>query len=595
MVVKPKHRRQKAVWISLLISLVLHLSGVYLARDFWMEEIAIEAFRARLARTPTLFKPRRLAIGKKVEMPKVEMQYLQFQAPPQEVREGELALAAPAVPRVEAPLAPTVLKEIASGAKEDLPLLAQERMLSPSELGLADSMGIVSMDLLRLVDMARANKDHALVIIDKSSRRDLLGYINFTHLRLYGAGSQKGGALDALVRYLRDYTKLLARMPDKFYDHFLSENLLKDPLHFFFQDGGFPPYRDEVLTYFSQEEKTLLERYLREGGFLYIEGGNRFLREMAKHLKNILGTDGHLVIIPATHPIYHAFYNFGGGFPGEDKSRLREEDVDRGWYYPVNNLEQQQIAVEQISFLNPQFANAEEEEQPQPLGLWGIELNGELVGVFSDLNLHGHWQASFNTNESDNSDDSVLYSLMAATNIITYALTRSGGLTAKEKKPVWMQKRPDAPLLAGVADETPGEGDEELFAALDASLAVVQAPLGTRIEKSDLKVRLDGRYSLELIKRGLHGLLLHNLPPGRHWIELRYGGKRKQLEIDLQGGKVLTITFGLNRFAFLSQLHMNGQEIQVGVDQWLESFSDLQVEEIYLGEDRALLESADEF
>ena len=594
MLVKSKNYRKKTVWISLLVSLALHLAGVYLVRDLWMEEMAVEAFRARLVRIPLLFKPRRLAVGKRVEMPKVEMQYLQSQADPQEVREGELALEASVVPRVEAPLAPMVLKEIASGAKEDLPQLAQERMLSPSELGLADSMGIASMDLLRVVDMARANKDHALVMVDKNSRRDLLGYINFTHLRLYGAGSQKGGALDALVRYLRDYTKLLARVPDKFYDHFLSEELLKDPIHFFFEDGGFPPYRAEVLTYFSPEEKTLLERYLRRGGFLYIEGGNRFLREMARHLQNILGADGRLVVIPTTHAIYHAFYNFGGGFPGEDKSRLREEDVDQGWYYPVNTLEPQQIAAEQASFLNPQFANAEEEERPQPLGLWGIELNGELVGVFSDLNLHDNWQASFNTDESGNSDEPVLYSLMAATNIVAYALTHPGGLTTKEEKPVWMQKRPDAPRSAGVADATQEE-DGELFAALDASLAVVQAPLGTRIEKGDLQVRLDGRYSLELIKRGMHGLLLHNLPPGRHWVELRYGGKSKQLEIDLQGGKVLTITFGLNRFAFLSQLHMNGQEIQVGVDQWLESFSDLQVEEVHLGEDRALLESADPF
>ena len=37
-------------------------------------------------------------------------------------------------------------------------------MIPPSSLGLADSMGVASMDLLRLEDMARANKDHAAVI-----------------------------------------------------------------------------------------------------------------------------------------------------------------------------------------------------------------------------------------------------------------------------------------------------------------------------------------------------------------------------------------------------------------------------------------------
>ena len=40
--------------------------------------------------------------------------------------------------------------------------------------------------------------------------------------------------------------------------------------------GGLIAYRDEVLTMFSLEEKALLGRYLREGGFLFIEGNNRF-------------------------------------------------------------------------------------------------------------------------------------------------------------------------------------------------------------------------------------------------------------------------------------------------------------------------------
>ena len=59
-------------------------------------------------------------------------------------------------------------------------------MISPSSLGLADSMGIASMDLLRLADMARANKDHAAVIGSRATRRDLAGYVNFTQLRVYG-------------------------------------------------------------------------------------------------------------------------------------------------------------------------------------------------------------------------------------------------------------------------------------------------------------------------------------------------------------------------------------------------------------------------
>ena len=125
-------------------------------------------------------------------------------------------------------------------------------------------MGIASMDLLRLADMARANKDHAAVIGSRATRRDLAGYVNFTQLRVYGASSGRG-ALDALSRYLRDHTHLLARVRDKTYEYFLSEQLLKDPVHFLFQDT-LSAYDENVLTKFSSEEKVLLGRYLREGG-----------------------------------------------------------------------------------------------------------------------------------------------------------------------------------------------------------------------------------------------------------------------------------------------------------------------------------------
>ena len=63
-------------------------------------------------------------------------------------------------------------------------------------------------------------------------------------------------------------------------------------------------------------------RYLREGGFLFIEGNNRFLREMAGHLRSVLGADGVLAPLPLSHMLYHSFYEFGGGFPGEDKARV---------------------------------------------------------------------------------------------------------------------------------------------------------------------------------------------------------------------------------------------------------------------------------
>ena len=479
---------------------------------------------------------------------------------------------------------------MAIGAKEDAPILERVEMISPSSLGLADSMGVASMDLLRLEDMARANKDHAAVIPSRATRRDLSGYVNFTQLRVYGAGSGRG-ALDALSRYLRDHTHLLARVRDQTYQYFVSEQLLKDPIHFLFEDT-LSAYDPNLLTKFSAEEKALLGRYLREGGFLFIDGTNHYLREMKDQLREILGSEARLAPIPTSHPLYHSFYEFGGGFPGENRSPSRYAEGNSSWYYPTNNRNDL-LAIQQEQA--PVVSGTESEQEAGPLhpseGLWGVELDGELVAVLSDLGFEGKWRASFNT-EGEATGIST-YALMAGTNILVYALTRKSGITPQLPPPAWTpEQRPvamvqEAPLAIDVAI-----ADELLFDDLDAWLALVLAPIGSEITE-DITVRLDGRYSLELLKRGYQGLLFHNLPAGQHWVELSYGGQTQQVEVDLRGGKVTTLTFALNRFAFVVRLRMQEQEERADWQRWSAAFADLEVEEIYLAADRDWLEGGD--
>ena len=55
---------------------------------------------------------------------------------------------------------------------------------------------------------------------------------------------------------------------------------------------------------------------------------------------------------------------------------------------------------------------------------------------------------------------------------------------------------------------------------------------------------------------------------------------------------MLTLNFALNRFAFMSQLRLEQQDEQVALARWLQAFSDLDIEEIYLAEDREWLEGA---
>ncbi len=564
---------------------------LFWVRQWWREEVENEVFRARLA-VPPKFEPKRLGSSEPVQFPKREMEYLATEARMRKLREMGLDVHAlpPSEIVIERP--DDVLEEVGMGAKSSIPILAQEEIASPTQQAFIDTMGSDAMDLLRLIDMARANKDHGMVVPDLSSLRDLMGYLNVTRLRVYGAGSDTAGALDALARYLRDHTGLLVQTRQAQYDYFLSDHLLKDPIHFLFQGGGLTPYDPDRFTYFSEEEYELMERYLRQGGFFYIEGRNRFLQEMAEHMKHILGDDGKIFELPTSHPIYYSFYGYPSGFPGEVKGRTLDVEGD-AWHYPDY---QARDAVE-LSLLNSNVDPAQlaqtQESIPPPLGLWGVELDGELVAILSDLRLYTRWTGAIDpvTEQAVETGPP----LQAATNVVVYALTRDAGLTIKRARPLWQQSRPNVSVSFSEPDDPSREpfdfvDDSDLMDELDGTLALVRAPLGESIGKGGMEVVVDGGYSLELLQRQKHGLLLRNVPAGSHWVEVRYQGESKQVEVDLAGGKVATLVFGINRIAFMSQMRLSVQEEQVGLLQWLSSFNDLQMQEIFLSdEERAML------
>jgi hypothetical protein len=83
----------------------------------------------------------------------------------------------------------------------------------------------------------------------------------------------------------------------------------------------------------------------------------------------------------------------------------------------------------------------------------------------------------------------------------------------------------------------------------------------------------------------LSGVILHNLPAGKLWLELRQSGQSEQLEVELVAGNVATVTFGQSRVAFFSRMRMGQLEEQVDVESWVRSFPDLTIEEIFLSED----------
>lgn len=218
-------------------------------------------YRARLAPEPRFELPLRLPASEHT-VPEVELEYLPPEAPPQLRSEVGLPLPPPTVTVAEELLPGAVKKQSAAlTPKPASPELGREALPDPTGRLFTDTSTAESMELLRFVDMARADRYRAAVMADPHSRREVQGYVNFTMLRL----------------------------------------------------------------------------------------------------------DGRLFEIPASHPIYHSFYEYENGFPGELKHPVPREAGHR-WRYP----ERPPDAVE-------------------TRGLWGVELHGDLVAAISDLDLHRQW------------------------------------------------------------------------------------------------------------------------------------------------------------------------------------------------------------
>jgi hypothetical protein len=571
--------------ITLLISLFLHLAALFVADELWYRELEVEAFRARLLSRPKFLQAPRPAFSRP-DLPQVQMEYLPSDPVPGQV--GDLALADGAPDLIDGrgigpPGAPrdAFLLPKAAG-----PELIEEELPSPVGEDFVDAVESEAMELLDLETMARVDRERAVVIPDPTSKRDLRGYVNFTLLRLDGAGGyaftpgagEGKPVVGDLARYLRDYTQIWAALrPVGSAQHFLADELLKDPVHFLFpmprHDGSLSSPR----VAFDADEEAMLARYLKNGGFLFADAGGdadgrRFLKALVIYLRRALGGEGRLLKLPRSHAIYHAFYDYESGFPGE-RYFPEDDDVQMGeWYYP------------------DRAPNAK-----PPRGLWGVEWQGEVVAILSDLELHRLWSGEPSASEDSSGESGEggaesggeevgeemepprLPFLQAATNVVAYALTRPRGVAVRRMGPAWEKRRPEVPV---VAREEEGMLEEELFDGLDGSLALVHSPLGKEM-KGGLHLTVDGRYELELVQGGLDGVLLHNLAAGKHWIELEYAGKNQRMEVELKGGRVLTVGFKLRGLGFLTLLTLNPFVEQVWVNGWKEMFPDLAVEEAY--------------
>ena len=189
--------RTRRLTIAFAASFVLHLAAVLLIGDFWERSEQTRVFRARLAQ-PSRFEPRRLSGARQSPLPPRGMEYLRQAAEARDMPGSQLALPALHSPRVVGPSALGRRGEV-GGRPDTFAVPPDESMPSPGRFGYTRSDGREALDLLRMQDMARAGRLHALSMTDPTTRRGLRGFLNVARLRAYGAGSDTGG-VHALAR-----------------------------------------------------------------------------------------------------------------------------------------------------------------------------------------------------------------------------------------------------------------------------------------------------------------------------------------------------------------------------------------------------------
>lgn len=287
------------------------------------------------------------------------------------------------------------------------------------------------LELLRLQDLDASGRHHGVVIIDSTDKRNLRGYVHFpAHSSMYRWPlAQAGRSLRELPQYLRMYTGLEARYYEgNRWGTTRRDEWLEFPI--LFSSHGLGPFATpdhwtpeaRLGPRLSSDDGARLTRYLRGGGFLFVEGDPWYLHSMVGHVRQALKGDGRLVRLPFDHPIYHSYYDFPRGFPGEHRPPTDPYHPEQDpWYFP-----------EVASMATSPYSD-----------MWGVELDGQVVAVFSRQNLLSLQAPTvsreFQTRPVRSAPTTPW--LRAMTNVVVYALTRDGSNAVRRPAGFWEMTR----------------------------------------------------------------------------------------------------------------------------------------------------------
>jgi hypothetical protein len=257
--------------------------------------------------------------------------------------------------------------------------------------------------------------------INPKNKKEIRGFLNIYQLEYHSTKLERSPApgwdivdgqpswncvpqaLPSLAKYANDSTKLRVNILGTI--RLDSKELNTVP---FLYMMGF-----QAGVKYTKEEALNIGKYLRSGGFIFIDDGNAYqpgafnitARQM---LKDALGYDAVFEKVPNSHPMYTVWENFNGPPSGDDMMRYRKEVREVKEIYPY---------VE------------------------AIFINGRMVALISNRGYNfawGYWKilpASMN-GPFDNTRQ-----IQFGLNVIVYALTQRGGIVDQNRTKIATEQK----------------------------------------------------------------------------------------------------------------------------------------------------------
>jgi len=268
-----------------------------------------------------------------------------------------------------------------------------------------------------LIDWMNFQDRFSGLIDQGSDKKDVSGFIEFYQLEYRGSKVEENNqpawncipqALMNLAEFINNNTKI--RVTLKGSVRLDSKELFNIPIIFMMG------YRAEPI--YTKEEAQNLGKYLREGGFLFIDDAfayeaGSFNRKARQLIRDALGFDAVFERIPNNHPIYHAWEDFDGPPAGDDNIRPNG-----------------------MALANP---NPNQRLKPVPERykyLEGVFLGGRLAVLLSSKGYTRAWGDWLKNPASFGGPQDNTRQFQLGLNIIVFASTQKGGIIDKNKQKV---------------------------------------------------------------------------------------------------------------------------------------------------------------